>query len=40
MNNTINFDEVTLQDCLDAYEMKGMTTTISDGKVMSIGDEV
>jgi hypothetical protein len=39
MNNTINYEEVTLQDCLDAFEMKGMTTTISDGKVISIGEE-
>lgn len=32
----INFGEITLQDCLDNYNMRNRTIEINDGKVVDI----
>lgn len=32
----INMDALTLEDCLKAYELKGTTFTICDGKVVEV----
>lgn len=31
----MNLEKVTIQDCIDMYEMKGQTTVINDGKVIN-----
>ena len=33
-NNVIELDEVTLEDCIDLYEKKGICTIIEDGRVI------
>lgn len=35
----INFGTITLQECLDAYEQRGYTFEIRDGKIYSINRE-
>lgn len=32
-NNVIELDEVTLEDCIDLYEKKGIATVINNGKI-------
>ena len=32
-NNVIELDEVTLEDCIDLYEKKGIATVINNGRV-------
>lgn len=39
MSNEVNFTEVTLQDCLDAYTMRGLITVLNDGEVKDIRRE-
>ena len=34
-NNVIELDEVTLEDCMDLYEKKGICTIINDGRVIN-----
>ena len=34
-NNVIELDEVTLEDCIDLYEKKGIATVINDGRVIN-----
>lgn len=37
----INYDEVTIEDCLEQFEYKNRTVVINDGKVMGfLKDEV
>lgn len=37
----INYDEVTIEDCLEQFEYKNRTVVINDGKVMRfLKDEV
>ena len=31
----IELDSVTLEDCIDLYEKKGITTVINDGRVIN-----
>lgn len=38
-NNILEMDNITLQDCLDMYRMKGMCATINDGKVTNFVKE-
>lgn len=35
----MELDNVTIQDCLDMYNMKGMITIINDGKVLGFEKE-
>lgn len=37
---SINFNVVTIQDCLDMYEKKNTYTIINDGRVVGFGKEV
>lgn len=32
-NNVIELDEVTLEDCIDLYEKKGIATVINNDKI-------
>ena len=34
-NNVIELDEVTLEDCIDLYEKKGIATVINNGRVIN-----
>lgn len=36
----INYDNITIQDCLDMYGLKGNITIINDGKVVGFESEV
>jgi hypothetical protein len=36
----INYDTITIQDCLDMYNLKGNITIINDGKVVGFESEV
>lgn len=36
----MNLENVTIQDCLDMYNMKGNITIINDGKVVGFESEV
>ena len=38
-NNVIELDEVTLEDCIDLYEKKGIATVINDGRVENFIEE-
>ena len=35
----IELDEVTLEDCIDLYEKKNMSTIINDGHVINFAKE-
>lgn len=35
----MNLDAVTLQDCIEYFEMKGYQTVINDGKVVGFKKE-
>ena len=34
-NNVIELDEITLEDCIDLCEKKGIATVINDGRVIN-----
>lgn len=36
----INYDNITIQDCLDMYDLKRNITIINDGKVVGFEREV
>lgn len=36
----INFNEVTLEDCIEGFELRGMITVIENGKVVEISKNV
>ena len=38
-NNVIELDEVTLEDCINLYEKKGIATVINNGKVENFVEE-
>ena len=38
-NTVIELDNVTLEDCIDLYEKKNVTTVINDGKVIDFVKE-
>ena len=38
-NNVIELDEVTLEDCIDLYEKKNMSTLINDGHIINFVKE-
>lgn len=38
-NNILEMDNITLQDCLDMYRMKGMCAIINDGKLINFVKE-
>ena len=35
----MNLEIVTIEDCLDVYEKKGMTATINDGKLLGFEEK-
>ena len=35
----IELDEVTLEDCIDLYEKKNMSTIINDGHIVNFAKE-
>jgi len=35
----INYDVVTIEDCVDMYDKRGITTVINDGKVVEFKGE-
>ena len=35
----MNLDAVTVQDCIDLYDLKGYATVINDGRVSGFGSE-
>ena len=35
----IELDEVTLEDCMDLYEKKGISTIINDGRIVNFMKE-
>ena len=35
----VELDEVTLEDCMDLYEKKNMTTVINDGRIVNFEKE-
>ena len=35
----IELDNVTLEDCVDLYEKKGISTTIEDGRIINFVKE-
>lgn len=35
----MNYDEITIEDCIEMFEKKGMTTVINDGKVVEFVKE-
>ena len=37
--NNINLDVVTVDDCLDAYERRGITAIINDGKLLGFNEK-
>ena len=38
-NNVIELDEVTLEDCINLYEKKGIATVINNGKIENFIEE-
>lgn len=38
-NQTIEMDNITLEDCLELYKMKNMTVEINDGRIMKLVKE-
>lgn len=36
----IDLNNVTLEDCLDLYEKKNMTTDINDGRIINFEKEI
>lgn len=38
-DTVIELDEVTLEDCIDLYEKKNMSTTINDGHIINFVKE-
>lgn len=39
MNENINFEAVTLEDCIDMYEKRGMVSVVSAGLVTGFAKE-
>lgn len=39
MNENINFEAVTLEDCIDMYEKRGMVSVVSAGNVVCFTKE-
>lgn len=37
--NIIELDNVTLEDCIELYEKKNVTTVINDGRIMNFTKE-
>ena len=37
--NMIDLDNVTLEECLDLYEKKGMYTELNDGRIINFAKE-
>jgi hypothetical protein len=35
----MNYENITIQDCLDNFELKGKTATIENGQVISFEKE-
>ena len=35
----MNLETVTIEDCLDAYEKRGMTAIINDGKLLGFNEK-
>lgn len=35
----IELDNVTLQDCVDLYDYRGITTIINDGRIVNFKEE-
>ena len=38
-DTVIELDEVTLEDCIDLYEKKNMSTIINDGHIVNFAKE-
>ena len=38
-DTVIELSEVTLEDCMDLYEKKNMTTVINDGRIINFEKE-
>ena len=38
-DTVIELDEVTLEDCIDLYEKKNMSTIINDGHIINFAKE-
>ena len=38
-NQIMELDNITIQDCIDMYNMKDMITICNDGKVIGFGKE-
>ena len=38
-NQIMELDNITIQDCIDMYNMKNMIAIINDGKVIGFGKE-
>ena len=38
-STVIELDNITIQDCIDMYNMKDMIAIINDGKVIGFGKE-
>ena len=38
-NNVIELDEVTLEDCINLYEKKGIATVINNGRIENFIEE-
>ena len=38
-NNVIELDEVTLEDCIDLHEKKGIATVINNGRIENFVEE-
>ena len=34
LNRSVNFSAVTIEDCMDLYNRKGIQTVIEDGKIV------
>lgn len=39
MNENINFEAVTLGDCIDMYEKRGMASVVSAGSLVGFAEE-
>jgi hypothetical protein len=39
MDEELNLDNITLDDCIALHELKGKAVVINDGKVVGIEDE-
>lgn len=35
----MNYNEITIEDCIEMFEKKGMTTVINDGEVIGFAKE-